>query len=307
MKKCIMIYNGKSGKNKSNDLIDKFKDIIGEYKYDLKIIYTKRKGHASKIVRELPDDIDLVISAGGDGTLNEVIRGNLKRDKKLLISQIPLGTTNDLGTMYGYNSDYVNDLKMLLNGEEKNIDVCTINKLPFTYCACIGSFVDVSYDTPRRLKEKYGRIGYIIYGLKELKGKLNLYNIRYKVDNRWYTGKYSFIFITNSSRIAGVDGIYNDVKLDDNKFEVLLCKVKSKVSLVKILYLLKTKDVSEISDCEYYKTNNLEIIFDEIPNSWCLDGEEFRHKNVKFKFDIIKDINMLIPRKNIDKLFIDKE
>lgn len=307
MKKCVMIYNDKSGKNKSDNLVDKFKEIIEEYKYDLEIIHTKRKGHASKIVKELHNNVDLVIAAGGDGTLNEVIRGNLKRDKKLLISQLPLGTTNDVGTMYGYNNDYINDLKMLLNGEEKNIDVCTINKLPFTYCACIGSFVNVSYDTPRRLKEKYGRIGYIIYGLKELKGKLNLYSIKYKVDNKWYMGKYSFIFITNSSRIAGLDAIYDDVKLDDNKFEVLLCQVKSKTELIKTLYLLKTKDISEIPNCEYYKTDNLEIIFDDIPNSWCLDGEELKHKKFKFKFDISKEMNMLIPRKNIDKLFVDKE
>lgn len=306
MKKCVMIYNSKSGKNKSNDLISKFTEIIEQYGYTLEIIFTKRKGHGSAIMKKLPDDIDLVIAAGGDGTFNEVLTGNLKRDKKLLIAQLPLGTTNDVGIMYGYGKNYIDDLDMLLNGTIKNIDACLINNRPYTYCACIGNLVNISYETPRRLKEKYGRIGYIIYGIKKLKGKLKVYDIKYTIDKKKYKGKYSFIFITNSSRIAGVDNIYPDVKLDDNKFEVLFCNIKSKASLIKTLYLFKTKDISEIPNCEYFKTDNLKIEFDDVPESWCLDGEEMRHFRKSFKFSINKDVYMLVPNINIDKLFINK-
>lgn len=306
MKKCVMIYNSKSGKNKSDDIVNKFIEIIRKYGYSLEIIFTKRKGHAISIMKKLSDDLDLVIAAGGDGTFNEVLTGNLKRNKKLLIAQLPLGTTNDIGTMYGYSKNYIDDLDMLLNGTIKNIDACMINNRPFTYCACLGNFVNVSYDTPRYLKERYGRMGYIIYGLRELKGKLKLYDIKYTVDKKEYFGKYSFIFITNSSRIAGVDNIYPDVKLDDNKFEVLFCNIKSKASLIKTLYLFKTKDISEIPNCEYFKTDNLQIEFNDIPESWCLDGEEMRHFKKKFKFNINKEINMLVPNINIDKLFINK-
>ena len=41
-----------------------------------------------------------------------------------------------------------------------------------------------------------------------------------KVDGKEYEGSYSFIFISNSSRIAGQPDIYYDIKLDDNLFEV---------------------------------------------------------------------------------------
>lgn len=306
MKKCVMIYNSKSGKNKSDNLLNKFTEMIEQYGYNLEIIFTKRRGHGSVIVKELPDDIDLVIAAGGDGTFNEVLTGNLKRDKKLLIAQLPLGTTNDVGTMYGYSKNYIDDLDMLLNGTIKNIDACMINNRPFTYCACLGNFVNVTYDTPRSLKERYGRIGYIIYGLRELKGKLKIYDIKYTVDKKEHRGKYSFIFITNSSRIAGVNNIYPDVKLDDNKFEVLFCNIKSKASLIKTLYLFRTRDISEIPNCEYFKTDNLKIEFNDIPESWCLDGEEMKHVRKKFKFNINKEIYMLVPNVNIDKLFVNK-
>ena len=126
MKKCVMIYNSKSGKKKSNELLPQFEKIINDKGYNLEIIYTKKKGHATKIVKELPDDIDLVIAAGGDGTFNEVVSGDLKREKKLLIANLPLGTTNDVGTMYGYHGNCIENLKILLDGDIKNIDVCNV-------------------------------------------------------------------------------------------------------------------------------------------------------------------------------------
>ena len=202
MKKCIMIYNSKSGKKKDDQFLDIVSKILKEYDYDLEVKYTKKKGHASKIVKELPDNVDLVISAGGDGTYNEVVSGDLKRENKLLIANLPLGTTNDVGTMYGYNGNLEEYLRLLLDGDIKNIDVCKINNRAFVYFGGIGSFVNVTYDTPRKLKEKYGRSAYIIYALKQFAGKLKIYNIKYEINDKKYEGKYSFIFITNSSSVA---------------------------------------------------------------------------------------------------------
>ena len=305
MKKCVMIYNSKSGKKKSNELLPEITQILNDKGYDLEIIYTKKKSHAEKIVKGLKDDIDLVISAGGDGTFNEVISGNLKREKKLLIADLPLGSTNDVATMYGLNKNTLENLKLLLDGDIKNIDVCKINNHAFIYFAGVGSFVNVTYETPRRLKEKYGRTAYFIYALKQFNGKVKEYNINYEVHGKSYKGKYSFIFITNSSSVAGVNDIYPDVKLDDNKFEVLLCNTTSKLKLFRIVSQLKKQDIRKIDGLTYYKTNEFKIKFDEVPeDSWCLDGEEMKHNTSIFNFCISKEINVLIPKVNISKLFM---
>lgn len=81
MKKCVIIYNTKSGKIKPKELINKFYKVLVENGYYLDVITTKRRGHAISIVEGLPDDVDLVISAGGDGTFDEVITGNMHREK----------------------------------------------------------------------------------------------------------------------------------------------------------------------------------------------------------------------------------
>ena len=305
MKKCVMIYNSKSGKKKSDQLLPELEHIINEKGYELTLKFTKKRGDADRIVKSLDDDVNLVISAGGDGTFNEVISGNLKRNKKLLIADLPLGSTNDVATMYGLNKDVIENLKLLLDGEVKNIDICKINNKAFVYFAGVGSFVNVTYETPRRLKEKYGRTAYFIYALKQFNGKVKDYDITYEVNNEKHRGNYSFIFITNSSSVAGVNNIYPDVKLDDNKFEVLLCKTKSKIKLIRMVSMLKRQDIRTIPDLTYYKTNEFKITFDQVPeDSWCLDGDEMKHHNKSFNFCISKEVNVLLPKTNIDKLFM---
>lgn len=304
MRKCVIIMNPESGKVKKLNGFKEFYDISRKYDYDTKIIFTKAKKDATEIVKNLPDDIDLVISAGGDGTLNEVVTGNSERDKKLIISNLPMGTTNDVASMYGYTSNVLKNLEILLSGKKKSIDVCYINNKPFVYVACLGDYIDAAYNTPRNLKKKYGRLAYIIYGIKEFSKKINTYNIRYKIDGEEYTGRYSFIFITNSSRIGGVNDIYYDVKLDDNMFEVAFADIKNKKDMLKTLFLLSNIEIKDVPGIKYYQTNNLEIEFLNGPEtSWCIDGEELDDKSSTYTFKINKNMKMMVPEEKVGELF----
>ena len=307
MKKCVIIYNKKSGKVKPSTLINSFYNIVEDYGYKLEVITTNRKGHATTIMEELPNDIDLVIAAGGDGTFNEAIRGNIKRKKKLLMAHLPLGTTNDVGTMYGFSKDYRIDLELILTGVKKNIDVIMLNGDPFVYVAAFGNFINVTFDTPKKWKERFGRLAYLLFGFTEIKERIHMNHIKYTIDGVEKEGKFSYIFITNSNRIGGVDNIYPDIKLDDNKFEVLLCNIKNKAEIIRSLYLMRNKGIENVPGCEYYCTSNLKIEFDETPKfSWGLDGEEYKSETNIFEFSVNKDINILLPEYNIDKLFIEK-
>lgn len=302
MLKCMVIYNPNSGKLTNRTGIKRIYKILENYGYEVEIVYTKYKGHATEITKKAKN-VDLLLCAGGDGTLNEVIAGNIARKKKVLLGHIPLGSVNDVAHMYGMSINTQRNIVMLLNGVQKNIDVCLINNQPFVYIACMGAYVDISYATPRKLKEKYGKFAYAIYGVQQLKQNLKYYNIKYTVDDREYQGRFSFIFITNSNRAGGVSNIYDDVKLDDNKFEVLLCDIKSKFDILKAVYYLKRKDIANMPGCTYFKTDNIHLEFDEVPSSWCLDGDEMVHDKKVFDFIINKDNTMLLPTKNIEKLF----
>ena len=55
MKKCIMIYNSKSGKKKDDQFLDIVSKILKEYDYDLEVKYTKKKGVKVHIIKPRED------------------------------------------------------------------------------------------------------------------------------------------------------------------------------------------------------------------------------------------------------------
>ena len=297
MKKCVVIYNPESGRPVDKKNLKELPDIMKVNEYETIMCPTKAAKDATRIVSELEDDVDLVICAGGDGTLNEGITGNLMRKNKLVMAQLPVGTMNDVGTMYGYTKNMIVNAQMLLSGTEKNVDVCMINDVPFVYVACLGSYVDVSYNTPRKYKKKYGRLAYIFNAIHEFTGKVKLFDLEYEIDGIKKSGIYSFLFITNTSRMGGISHIYNDVKLDDDMFEVLMITAKTKVELIALATRILAGEVKNMPGLEYYKTNNLVVRFKDVPNSWVLDGEEYKHDTKEFKFSINKPINLEIKGK----------
>ena len=211
MKKCALIYNPTSGKGQMLNHLSEFEDILKENEYETNFFKTEYSKHAIKIIESLSDDYDLVISAGGDGTFNEVVTGNFNRKKRLLLAHIPIGTTNDVGVMFGYGKDPVTNLRLLMDGEKHNIDICLINNQPFVYVAGFGAFLDIPYATPRELKKKIGYMAYLLYGAKSVFKKIPMYNLTYRVNGEEFKGKYSLMLITNANRVAGFSNFYKDV------------------------------------------------------------------------------------------------
>ncbi len=306
MKKCALICNPNSGKRDKKVLVKDFTQILLEKGYETEVIFTKYSGHAKKIISDL-EHKDLVISFGGDGTFNEIVTGNLKREDKLTVAHIPHGTTNDLGAMFGMGKDPVENLKMVLDGVVKQVDICTINNNPFVYVAGIGKFVNVAYDTPRDMKKKLGYFAYVINAIKSFNSKTKLFEVSYTINGEKYRGLYSFMVICNATRMGGID-MFQDVKMDDSKFEVLLSNISSKKDIIKSLLMLKTTDIKNVPGFYFYKTDNIKIKFEKRPDkNWCIDGEELESNALEYEINIVKDLKMLLPRKEIDKIFVNKD
>ena len=160
MKKCLVVYNPNSGKYNKEVTLPKIEKILNEYDYSVIMEKTKYKGDATSIVANI-DKCDLVVSIGGDGTFNEVMTGNFMRKDRIVLCHLPSGTTNDVGAMWGYGKNMLNNLKLALNGKVKRIDICTINDKPFVYSAGFGKFMNIPYETPRELKKRIGHLAYI--------------------------------------------------------------------------------------------------------------------------------------------------
>ena len=301
MKKCVVLYNKFSGKKKK-EFIDDFLKILGNYDYQVEIVNSTYRGHVIDIVESLGDDIDLVISIGGDGTFNESMRGNFKRKKKLVLAHIPVGTTNDVGKMLGYVKDPIKNLELLMNGTVKNMDICTINDVPFIYVAGFGKFMNIPYETKREAKKRFGYLAYISKGVKDFFKFTQMHDITYEINGEKYSGLYSFLAITNATRVAGVK-VFDNIKLDDGKFEVLFCNIKKRKDIIKSLIRLRKTDITHVPGFYFHRSDNMKIIVnDEKELHWCLDGEKFdidsNELNIK-----IEPAKVMLPKTNLDELF----
>ena len=308
MKKCAIVYNSHSGRKKYllENLEHDFNDILIEYGYTAAYYKSNYEGAVTDIIQNLDDDLDLVISIGGDGTFSEALKGNFKREKKLVISHLPTGTTNDIGKMYGYGKDMINNLRLLLSGEEKKVDVCTINNIPFAYVSGFGRFLNIPYETSRKNKKIFGYLAYIGRATKELFARIKTYNLSYEVNGEVHEGNYSLVLVTNSTRIAALNSIFNDIKLDDGYFEVLLCDLKKRNQFAKSLIYLASNDIKDVPGLYYYKTNKItinNIKKDKI--EWDIDGERVTVCGEKIVIELAKTM-IRIPSKNISNLFVNK-
>ncbi len=305
MKKCLVVYNPNSGKYNKEVTLPKIEKILNEYDYSVIIEKTKYKGDATSIVANI-DKCDLVVSIGGDGTFNEVMTGNFMRKDRIVLCHLPSGTTNDVGAMWGYGKNMLNNLKLALNGKVKRIDICTINDKPFVYSAGFGKFMNIPYETPRELKKRIGHLAYIREGARDFFRKVKLYDITYEVDNEKYRGLFSFALITNANRVAGINNFYKDIKLDDNKFEVLLCNITKLKDIVKTLYFFALYDASKIPGFYFYQTDNIKIKFNSpLKKPLCIDGESFDDMSGSYNIKIDHDVYVLMPSKNVNNLFVD--
>ncbi len=304
MKKCAVIYNPYSGKKSKEKFLDKFLKILTDKGYDPVLYHSKYKGHIIELVRDLSDDTLLVISLGGDGTFNEAMRGNFRRKKRLVLSHIPVGTTNDVGKMFGYGKDIFKNLEMLLDGEVRKIDVCTINKEPFVYVAGFGKFMNIPYETSRNSKKKLGYLAYAINIFKDFFRFIRMHDITYVVDKEEYNGLYSFMIASNATRIAGFSNVFHDVKLDDTKFEILFCNIRQRKHIIKTLYYLRKTDITHVPGFYFHKTDKLKIkVNDGKKLEWCVDGEKFDTLTSEVEIAIDKNVYIMIPKANIDELF----
>ena len=101
------------------------------------IIYTKTIKTVEENLNELNlDNWDIIVAAGGDGTVNETARAII--NKNIYLGIIPLGSGNGLARHLKIPINHVNALKKILNGSPRDIDIGFFNSQPFINMAGIG-------------------------------------------------------------------------------------------------------------------------------------------------------------------------
>lgn len=125
---------------------------------DLELGYTEHRGHAAELARDATmTGIDLVVTLGGDGTVNEVVNGLLTKGpgpSVPALAVVPGGSTNVFARALGLPKDWAEGtgviLEALRDGRSRTIGLGLADDRYFTFCAGFG----LDAETIRRV-ERY--------------------------------------------------------------------------------------------------------------------------------------------------------
>ncbi len=277
-KKLLFIFNPTSGKANIKNNIFEIIDIFTKADYDVTVHPTQCQDDAYITITNKAHEYDIVVVAGGDGTLNEAVRAMMTFDyeNRKPIGYIPSGTTNDFAASRGIPTDIIEAAKHIAQGNTFECDIGLFNQKHFTYVAAFGAFTDVSYDTPQEAKNIFGQAAYVWEGVKRLT-KIESHHITLTTDGKTIEGDFSLGLILNSTRLGGFDikliDVQSIVDLTDGLFEIIL--VKKPVTLLQIQEILNVIINGGIEETDQFiliKASNAHICCDsEI--KWTLDGE----------------------------------
>src|SRR4029077_14412544 len=150
------------------------------------------------------DKVDLLIAAGGDGTLNEVVHGlmDLSEAVRPILGIVPLGTANDFATGCGIPRDPDKALALCMKGEGVPIDVGKANDHWFINAASSGFGAEITATTSPELKRLLGPAAYTVMGAI-LAINLHHYQGRLILPDREITNSGPVAIVGNARQTGG--------------------------------------------------------------------------------------------------------
>lgn len=221
-KKLLFIVNPIAGRRKSRTPLFDAAAVFSQAGYLLSIHQTSASGDAAKTAAKEGRHYDVVVAAGGDGTLNEVISGLMELKKPPLLGYLPQGTTNDFASSLHISQDPAEAATAIVRQEPRLLDIGRWNDRHFVYVASFGAFTRTSYTASQAAKNALGHLAYILESMKDL-STLRPYKVKLTADGENLDGEYLFGAVCNSTSIGGLMKLDPQrVVLDDGLFEMLL-------------------------------------------------------------------------------------
>ena len=143
--------------------------------------------------------VDVVVAAGGDGTVNEVVNGLDGFDVPLGI--IPLWTANDFARQVGIPHDADHAMDVILQRKPRRLDTASLNGWRFLNVSTGGIAAEAAAETPRDAKQSLGPVAYAITSMRKL-GELQARRARFTADAFLYEGDF-LTFAVGVTRATG--------------------------------------------------------------------------------------------------------
>ncbi len=159
----VVVLNPVSG---NGDHAEEVRELAAEHGFT--ILETREEDDAIEFAEQAAENgAEMVAAAGGDGTLNEVVRGLVSADAldSVTFGVIPAGTGNNFAENIGVTS-IEHAFEVLEHGERRRVDLGTANDRDFINSCVGGLTADASVETDSEQKERLGILAYVVNTLQ---------------------------------------------------------------------------------------------------------------------------------------------
>ena len=306
MKKLLFVYNPRAGKEMLKPRLSDVLDIFVKAGYEVTVHPTQAYRDAYYQIKEYEvGKYDLIACSGGDGTIDEVATGMMKRREMgkdvVPVGYIPAGTTNDFAKSLHIPRKPLAAADNAVKGVPFPCDIGKFNDSVFVYIAAFGIFTDVSYETDQAVKNVLGHMAYILEGAKRI-FNIPSYKIKVEHDGEVIEDEFIFGMVTNSRSVGGFSNMVGkNIVFDDGLFEVTLIKTqKNPIALQEIIAALL---IEQVDTKHMYTFKTKKITFDsleEIP--WTLDGEFGGEQDYVEIENVQKAMEIMVPENHVLEL-----
>ena len=237
--KLLLVFNPGASSGRALGRLTAIERAFAEHNIQHELVMTESPGHAIQIVSKATlSAYDGLISAGGDGTLFEVLNGLYEHNKQahIPLGVIPIGTGNafsrDLGLRPG---DWQGAVNLIAQGNVRQVDVARVDtgseRFYFLNIIGMGFAVDAGL-TAVRFKP-LGRVAYTLGTLWQTL-KLASYPLRIQLDGQVIEQDNVFVEISNT-RYTGTSFLMApSAKMDDGLLDVILLRRLSRLRLLRL-------------------------------------------------------------------------
>lgn len=237
----MIIYNPAAGKNKFRKLLPDAEKILTNADFEVTLVpSTPAPKSTTLIAKQAAEaEYEVVIAAGGDGTVNEVVNGLMQVEKRPKLGILPVGTTNDYARALNFAKDPLEALQIIAKQETIRVDIGKANETEFFINnAAGGRITEITYAVKESMKSKWGRLAYLFSGLTVLP-KLSPVNVEITYNEEIFKGEILLFFVNKTNSVGGMETLCPPAQLNSGMFELLILKKVSPKKLFQLFASIK--------------------------------------------------------------------
>ena len=167
-KRALFVVNPVAGRKTIQKHLPDCVRALMDAGYLVTTMVTAERGEATQYAKTYGKFYDLVVCAGGDGTLNETVTGLAESHANVPVGYIPCGTTNDFSASHGLPKDIPGAMQGIVSEQRARYDVGCFADQYFVGVALFGAFSWMAYTTEQTKKNKLGYHAYMLDGVRDL-------------------------------------------------------------------------------------------------------------------------------------------